>query len=104
MIEDVHEPIELFRSVFKEAHARHTAEYFEDLLRRSGVDERANVELVKELRILERHVADANLSNRWSKAARIATCVIGALCLLLAYTQGTFWWLAAQRVLLRWYS
>ena len=47
MIEDVHEPVELFKTVFKEAHARHTAEYFEDLLRRSGVDEHANVETVR---------------------------------------------------------
>ena len=93
MIEDVHEPVELFRTVFKEAHARHTAEYFEDLLRRSGVDEHANVETVRALRVLEQHVANANFSNRWWRAARVAAYVIGALCLLLGYTQGTFWWL-----------
>lgn len=38
----IHEPLEHYRDELKEAHAKHTADFFEDLLNRSGVDRVAN--------------------------------------------------------------
>lgn len=42
MIDDVHEPLERYSAYFKDAHLGNTSAFFEDLARRSGVDEAAN--------------------------------------------------------------
>ncbi|PKO64747.1 MAG: hypothetical protein CVU23_08360, partial [Betaproteobacteria bacterium HGW-Betaproteobacteria-17] len=83
MIEDIHEPVDLYRTVFREAHARNTSEFFEDLVRRSGVDERANIVTVKELRVLESQVGDASSSSKWWKVLRTAVIVFGVISLLV---------------------
>ncbi len=84
MIDDIHEPVESYRTVFREAHARNTSEYFEDLLRKSGVDEQANAKTVGELRELERQVKDVGSSFKWWKILRIAVLVLAGICVLSA--------------------
>lgn len=93
MIEDIHEPVDLYRTVFREAHARNTSEFFEDLVRRSGVDERANIVTVKELRVLESQVGDASSSSKWWKVLRTAVIVFGVISLLVTVLGQNPWWL-----------
>lgn len=93
MIEDIHEPVELYRTVFKDAHARNTSEYFEDLVRKSSVDEVANVMTVKELRILEQQVADVSSSMMWWKVLRGTVIGGGVICLILMGSQSQPAWL-----------
>lgn len=92
MIEDVHEPLERYQNEFKDAHARHTSEFFEALVQQSGVDEQANIATVKELRVLEQQVADVDSTRKWWKAARWLAVGGGILCLLLLIG-GSWWWL-----------
>ena len=51
------EPIEDYESFFRDEHARNVTEYFEDLVRESGVDEQLNIETVAELREFEQNVS-----------------------------------------------
>lgn len=100
MIEDIHEPLENYNAFFKDAHARNTAAFFEDLLKTSGVDEAANIQSVKALRILEKKVADASSSSKnWQilKWLTIAILVIAALYVLSEHTP---WWLIGLAVIL----
>jgi hypothetical protein len=84
LIEDIHEPVDSYRSVFREAHARNTAEFFEELLRQSGVDEQANAKTVAQLHELERQVKDVGSTFKWWKILRIAVFVVAGICLLSA--------------------
>ena len=100
MIADVHEPLEQYASYFKTAHVDHTSDFFEDLVRRSGVDEDANTKTVQELRVLEQQAAGVGSSNKWWRILRgltIAAAVLAALYLLAYYS----WpWLALPGVAL----
>lgn len=100
MIDDVHEPLGQFASHFKAAHVEHTSDFFEDLVRRSGVDENANIQTVRELRELEQRAAGEGSSNKGWRILRgfaIACALLGALYILAYYS----WpWLAVPAILL----
>jgi len=100
LIDDVHEPLGQYASHFKAAHVDHTADFFEDLVRRSGVDENANIQTVRELRALEKRAAGEGSSNKGWRILRgfaIACALLGALYILAYYT----WpWLALPAILL----
>ena len=84
MIDDVHEPLGQYASHFKTAHLHNTADFFEDLVRRSGVDEKANARTVQELRELEKQAAGVGSSNKWWRILRgvtIAAAVLGGCSL-----------------------
>ena len=87
MIHDIHEPIRLYQTIFKDSHVRNTSEYFEDLVRRSGVDERANIKTVMELRLLELEVTKGSSSSRWWRILRIMILVVAGICGILAFSQ-----------------
>jgi len=93
LIEDINEPVDLFRTEFKDAHARHTAELFETLLAQSGVDAATNAETVRILRSLESQIESASETSGWWKFAQIAALGIGACCLVVALSQSQYWWL-----------
>ena len=63
MREDVYEPLTRYRDEFKEKFARLTAEKFEELLKKSGVDEQANRVLVAAIRKLEKIKAQMEKSK-----------------------------------------
>jgi hypothetical protein len=90
---DIHEPVELYRSFYKEKHVRNTSEYFEELVRRSGVDERANMITVKELRELEEQTGEAKSKSLWYKILRGAVIAVLLLALLIAYANSQPLWL-----------
>lgn len=88
MIDDVHEPLAQYSSYFKTAHASNTSDFFEDLVRRSGVDENANITTVRELRELEKLAAGAGSSNKWWRILRgmtIASALLAALYVIAYY-------------------
>ena len=51
--EEILSPVSMYRSRLREEHDRNSAEAFDELLRRSGIDEAANRELVERIRKLE---------------------------------------------------
>jgi hypothetical protein len=90
LTESIHEPLELYQSHFKELHAQHVSDYFEDLVRQSGVDENFNAKLVDELRQIEAALKSATLK------ARLITALLGltalTLCILGGYIYLHFFW------------
>lgn len=78
MTEDILEPVHLYRTEFKLAHARHVSECFEELVRRSGVDEQANARTVAELRTIEAGIEQGTSSGQWWGFLRGAV-VVGAI-------------------------
>ena len=94
MIDDVHEPLEQYSAHFKTAHANNTSDFFEDLVRRSGVDENANVETVQQLRGLEKQAAGTGTSNKWWRILRGVTIAAAVLAVLYVYTHYAWPWLA----------
>jgi len=89
LIDDVHEPLDQYAAHFKTAHVNNTSDFFEDLVRQSGVDETANRETVHALRELEKRAAGAGTSNKWwriLRGATIAAAVLAALYVLSRYT------------------
>ncbi len=93
MIADVHEPLELYSTFFRDAHARNTSEFFEDLVRQSGVDEHANIITVKELRQLEKQVAEERLPNTWWRRLRGVVICVFLICLIYVFTHYAWLWL-----------
>ena len=90
MIDDVHEPLGQYSSQFKAAHINHTSDFFEDLVRQSGVDENANIKTVRELRELEKQAAGAGSTNKWWRILRGVT--IAAAVLAALYIFANYWW------------
>lgn len=93
MIEDIHEPVENYKSFFKDAHARNTTALFEDLVKKSAVDETANIQTIKELRELELKVNnESSLSRNWRilRGVTIALLVVSICFVLIQYS---YWWL-----------
>ena len=89
-MEDILEPLESYKTYFKETHARNTSEYFDELVRRSGVNEQDNIKTVKRLRELEHKVANESSTLKWWKILRVATVVSFVICLF--YVLANFSW------------
>ena len=88
------EPIEDYESFFRDEHARNVTEYFEDLVRQSGVDEQLNIETVAELREFEQNVSASSSSRRWWKAGRIFAIIAAVGLVALAIYMQSFYYLA----------
>lgn len=63
MTDDIYEPLSFYRDELKKRHAENTANFFEELVKRSGVDEAANAATVAEINNLEKKSA-ANATKR----------------------------------------
>lgn len=86
MTDDVYEPLALYRDRFKAEHAESTAAFFEELVRRSGVDENANAATVAAIHALEKQLATTDSSRSGWKTLRILVVfLIIAAFLGLAY-------------------
>ncbi|WP_333611148.1 hypothetical protein, partial [Brevundimonas bullata] len=99
MTEDVHEPLDHYQANLKEAHRTHTADFFEDLVRTSGVDEAANARTVQDIRDLEQRGKASGASTRWWKLLRILVFVAVAATLFMAYRQHLAWLAGAAGLL-----
>jgi hypothetical protein len=85
MTDDILEPLGLYRTVFKEAHARNVSEFFEDLVHRSGVDERANVKTVEQVRNLEAQIKKDSSSSRWWRILRGTIFLAAFICAIMGF-------------------
>ena len=85
MVDDILEPVDLYRTVLKEAHTRNVSEFFEDLVRRSGVDERANVKTVEEVCILEVQIKKDSSSSRWWRILRGTILMSAFICAIMGF-------------------
>lgn len=90
MIDDIYEPLEQYAAYLKSAHVNHTSDFFEDLVRQSGVDENANAKTVQQLRQLEQQAGGASSTTKWWRILRGA--VIGAALLALLYIFMDYSW------------
>ena len=87
--EDILAPVAMYRDRLKAEHSKNTADAFEDLVKRSGVDEQANAALVQKIRKLEKIVASLDTKLSWWKFLRVLAiliAVIGAALLILCFT------------------
>ena len=98
MIDDVHEPLQEYAAKFKTAHVNNTSDFFEDLVRRSGVDEDANTKTVQELRVLEKQAAGVGSTNKWWRVLRGVTIAAAVVVVLYMYANFAWWWLAIPAV------
>jgi hypothetical protein len=85
MTDDILEPVDLYRTVLKDAHARNVSEFFEDLVKRSGVDGQANAKTVEEVRILEEKIEKANASSNGWQSLRAVLYLASCICCILAF-------------------
>lgn len=90
-MEDLLSPVELYQSTLKEAHARNTFEFFEDLVRQSQVDAAQNAVLVDAISKLDKKIGEAGSSNNLWKVARVGAVIVGLLCAYLGATQHWAW-------------
>ncbi len=88
------EPVDDYATFFKDEHERNVAEYFENLVKTSGIDEQLNIETVIELKTLQGSVTDSSKSRTWWKAGRIAAIVISVALVALAFAQAGIYYLA----------
>jgi hypothetical protein len=73
---DLDHPLDEYALHFKETHSKHVSEYFEALVRRSGVNEQENAKTVAEFRALETEIgANSSLRNTWWLAGGAALIV-----------------------------
>ena len=87
------EPVKDYVGYLKELHERNVSEYFEDLVRQSGVDEPANIQTVSELRELEAGIHKGSSTRGWWRFARIAS-LVGAGAGVVAAIQLKDWYYA----------
>jgi hypothetical protein len=81
----LHDPVELYQSVLKEAHAHNASAFFEDLVRASSIDIDANAATTKEIYRLDGVIGEAGGSaTRW-KILRIVVIVAAGVSFIMAY-------------------
>jgi hypothetical protein len=93
LIDDIHDPLEQYANHFKTAHVNNTSDFFEDLVRQSGVDEDANAKTVQQLRQLEKQTGEASsVLMRWK--ILLGVVIASALiALLYAYMHYSWMWI-----------
>lgn len=69
--EEILTPVDLYKTRLKKEHAQNTAIYFENLVKKSGVDEASNQKLVGQIRQLENKNADISSKLKKWKSLRV---------------------------------
>lgn len=107
MIEDVFNPVELFRGRLKGEIEKNVRTLFEEMVQKSGVDEGENRKLVAKIRKLERQIHHADGKRRFvniASAVLITTAVVCSGILLLfggnAFFPNVFEWEPQQGLIL----
>jgi len=93
LIVDVHEPLEQYAAHFKTAHVNNTSDFFEDLVRQSGVKEETNARTVQQLRQLEQQAGGASSTNKWWRILRGVVIAAALLALLYVFVHYSWLWL-----------
>ena len=76
MIEDVYEPLALYRDRFKTEYAEAATAFFEELVQRSGVDGDANAATVADIRAFDKQIGEADSSRSGWKTLRMLTVLL----------------------------
>lgn len=92
MIEDVFEPLALFRDRLRQEHAERVAAYFEKLVERAGVDENANRKTVGEINRLAGEI-EAGTSRTNARKAFRAVLWTGFAVAVLVVGVGLLGWM-----------
>lgn len=82
MIDDVYEPLALYRDRFKTEFADHAAIFFEELVGRSGVDEKANAKTMASIRALQAQLDGVGQSRSLWKAVRALVVILVILAFI----------------------
>lgn len=89
--ENIFEPVDLFRSRFREAHAKNVSDFFEDLLKKSGVDEAKNKDTVSKIKAKQKQISEQSRKVSGKKTLRgflvflIVVSLIGAVAFLMGF-------------------
>jgi len=80
--EPIHEPVKAYRDDLKERFRRNAEDVFEELFRKSGVDEAANAKTSAEIRVLQNAVASVRSRLGRLRWGRVSCWIIGLLGVL----------------------
>ena len=75
-MEDISSAVDEYANIFRATHAQNVSDFFEDLVRTSGVDEDENAATVAEVKELEAGVSKGKTRRTWWRAARIAAIMV----------------------------
>lgn len=96
---ELDEPIKDYNSFFKDQHAQNVSEYFEELVRTSGVNEEENKSTVAQLRVYETSLAESSSSRKWWRVGRVLLILAAISLGAGAFTQqGWYYALLAPAV------
>ena len=87
-MEDIASPVDEYENYLAETHAQNVSDYFEGLVRDSGVDEGANAKTVAELKELQSGVSKGNTRRTWWRVLRIAAIVSAVAAGVIGYQLG----------------
>lgn len=100
MIDDIHEPVALYKNKFKELHAQNVSEFFEALVKKSGVDEAENKTTVTRLNQLEQDISGKTTSHKLWGYLRIAVVLALVLAGFYVYSHYSLLWLSTPTLIL----
>ncbi|MDD4077410.1 MAG: hypothetical protein PHT03_05485 [Bacilli bacterium] len=89
-IDNIYEPLDLYKNQYQEEHARNVQAFFEDLIKQSGIDEQENIDTVKEIRLNEKVISKVKTKYRIKIGFRnfliFLTVIFFMASVLLIYT------------------
>ena len=83
--ESIFEPLEYYRDQAKNAHAESTAEYFESLVKKSGIDEEENRQTVKKYKEKLKLIKSLQKKLTGNKTLRILAIIFAAILLIASF-------------------
>jgi hypothetical protein len=94
--QNIYEPLDLFRSRFKDEHAKNVSDFFEDLVKKSGVDEAKNADTVSKIKDKQKAITAADKSLAGKKTLRgfiifliVAFAIAAIVLFYMAFENGT---------------
>lgn len=79
----IYEPVNEYDKKYRELQKKNVSDYFENLVKESGVNEEENIETVKEIRKLEKQVKIAENSIKKQKSKRTFLIVIAIISFII---------------------
>lgn len=78
----IYEPLDMFKKQYRNEHAKNTSEYFEDLVKESGVNESENAQVVKKIRKKEKEIKRLEKKHRTQTGLKVFLIVLTVLLLI----------------------
>lgn len=80
MTTDIDSPLNEYNLFYKDEHARTVSDYFEQLVKTSGIDEKEHVETIAALRVVEGEVEKGSRERFWFKTLRVLLILASIGC------------------------